>query len=133
MVTKNLLPYLFLAKKLHKIEMSLFTKLSKIWVWDPGSGKNLFRIPDPGPGVKMALDPGSATLRESLKSPKNKVAKYIVYKIVLCKIVYTESHKTHNKRIKFFVQVLIKDTKTGGTSGGRLLPVEEPQCPAKLL
>ncbi len=27
----------------------------KIWVWDPGSGKNLFRIPDPG--VKKATDP----------------------------------------------------------------------------
>jgi hypothetical protein len=40
--------------------------------------------------------------RESLKkAPKIKGAKYIVYKIVLCKIVYTESHKTHNKRIKF--------------------------------
>ncbi len=25
------------------------TKLSKIWVWDPGFGKNLFRIPDPDP------------------------------------------------------------------------------------
>ncbi len=24
-------------------------KLSKIWVWDPGSEKNLFRIPDPDP------------------------------------------------------------------------------------
>ncbi len=24
--------------------------------------KNLFRIPDPGPGVKKALDPGSTTL-----------------------------------------------------------------------
>jgi len=42
--------------KFHKI----VTKLSKIWVWDPGSGKNLFRIPDPG--VKKAPDPGSATL-----------------------------------------------------------------------
>jgi hypothetical protein len=30
-------------------------KLSKIWIWDPGSGKNLFRIPDPG--VKKAPDP----------------------------------------------------------------------------
>jgi hypothetical protein len=29
----------------HKI----VTKPSKIWVWDPGSGKNLFRIPDPDP------------------------------------------------------------------------------------
>ena len=26
----------------------IVTKPSKIWVWDPGSGKNLFRIPDPG-------------------------------------------------------------------------------------
>ncbi len=38
----------------------IVTKLSKVWVWDPGSGKNLFRIPDPG--VKKAPDPGSATL-----------------------------------------------------------------------
>jgi hypothetical protein len=37
----------------------IVTKLSKIWVWDPGSGKNLFRIPDPG--VKKALDPGSGS------------------------------------------------------------------------
>jgi hypothetical protein len=42
--------------------MELFTQkivtmLSKIWVWDPGSGKNLFRIPDPGD--KKAPDPGS--------------------------------------------------------------------------
>jgi hypothetical protein len=33
----------------------IVTKLSKIRVWDPGSGKNLFRIPDPG--VKKASDP----------------------------------------------------------------------------
>jgi hypothetical protein len=25
----------------------IVTKLSKIWIWDPGSGKNLFRIPRP--------------------------------------------------------------------------------------
>jgi hypothetical protein len=25
----------------------IVTKLLKIWLWDPGSGKNLFRIPDP--------------------------------------------------------------------------------------
>jgi hypothetical protein len=43
-----------------------FNMLSNIWVWDPGSeirdqgsGKNLFRIPDPG--VKKALDPGSGS------------------------------------------------------------------------
>jgi hypothetical protein len=29
------------------------------WSWDPGSGKNIFRIPDPG--VKKALDPGSGS------------------------------------------------------------------------
>jgi hypothetical protein len=33
---------------------------------DPGSGKNLFRIPDPG--VKKAPDPGSATLLGSLQA-----------------------------------------------------------------
>jgi hypothetical protein len=42
--------------------IELFTKkivkkLLKIWSWDPGSGKNLFRIPDPG--VKKAPDLGS--------------------------------------------------------------------------
>jgi len=39
---------------------TIVTKLSKIWVWDPGSGKKRFRIPDPG--VKKAPDPGSGTL-----------------------------------------------------------------------
>ncbi len=44
---------------------NIVTKLSKIWVWDPGSGKNLF----PDPGVKKAPDPGSgsATLLVSIK------------------------------------------------------------------
>ncbi len=48
----------------------IVTKLSKIWVWDPGSEirdpeKNLFRIPDPG--VKKAPDPesGSGTLTKT--------------------------------------------------------------------
>jgi hypothetical protein len=26
----------------------IVTKLSKLWVWDPGSGKNLFRVADLG-------------------------------------------------------------------------------------
>jgi hypothetical protein len=44
--------------------MELFTqknviKLSKIWVWDSGSGKNIFRIQNPG--VKKAPDPGSGS------------------------------------------------------------------------
>jgi hypothetical protein len=40
------------------------TKLSKIWVWDPGSeirdtryGKSLFRIPDPGVKKQWIQDP----------------------------------------------------------------------------
>jgi hypothetical protein len=37
-------------------------KLSKIKVSDPGSGKNIFREPNPGYGVEKASDPGSATL-----------------------------------------------------------------------
>jgi hypothetical protein len=45
-------------------------KLSKISVWDPGSGKNLFRIPDPGPRGQKGLgswipDPGSTALGDS--------------------------------------------------------------------
>ncbi len=31
----------------------IVTKLSKVWVWDPGSGKNLFRIPDPQHCLKV--------------------------------------------------------------------------------
>ncbi len=46
----------------------IVTMLSKIWVWDPGSGKKLFRIPDPG--VKKAPDPGSATLLFSVNTYK---------------------------------------------------------------
>ncbi len=100
-VKKNLLPYVtfFYSHKFNKIvnylmfEMlnkkiwanfqritgielftqKIVTRLSKICVWDPGSGirdpgsgKNLFRIPDPG--VKRAPDPGSgsATLQKRL-------------------------------------------------------------------
>ncbi len=43
----------------HTFTQKIVTMLSKIWVWDPGSGKNLFRIPDPG--VKKAPDPGSGS------------------------------------------------------------------------
>jgi hypothetical protein len=42
---------------IERFTQKIFTKFSKIWVWDPGSGKNLFRIqgskrrwiPDPDP------------------------------------------------------------------------------------
>jgi hypothetical protein len=40
----------------------IVTKVSKIWSWDPRSGIRKKPIPDPGPGVKKAPDPGSATL-----------------------------------------------------------------------
>jgi hypothetical protein len=50
------------------------TKPSKIWVWDPesgirdpGSGKNLFRIPDPG--AKKAPDPGSGSATLVISPP----------------------------------------------------------------
>jgi len=36
-------------------------KLLKIWSWDPGSGKNLFRIPDPGVKKHPIPDPGSGS------------------------------------------------------------------------
>ncbi len=46
------------------LTQKIVTKLSKIWVWDPGSGENLFRIPDAG--VKKAPDPGSWTLETDI-------------------------------------------------------------------
>jgi hypothetical protein len=81
----NVLSYLFVATNFTKLKIILFfranfqriielftqkivTKLSKIWVWDPGSGKNLSRIQGskrhriPDPEIKKAPDPGSATL-----------------------------------------------------------------------
>ncbi len=89
-VKTNLLSYFFCSHKFHISEnyfifemlkrkiwanfqriIELFTqksvtKLSKIWVWDPGSGKNLSGSRIPNPGVKKAPDPGSgsATLAE---------------------------------------------------------------------
>jgi hypothetical protein len=38
-----------------------FTKLSKIWVWNPRSGIRKKPIPDSDPGVKKAPDPGSGS------------------------------------------------------------------------
>jgi hypothetical protein len=86
---KNEFSFLFCSHKFHRIEnyfifgmmkkkiwanfqriIELFTtkivtKLSKVWVWDPGSAKNPFWIPDPG--VKKAPGPGSgsATLNKA--------------------------------------------------------------------
>jgi hypothetical protein len=56
---------------------------------DPVSGKNLFQIPDPGPGVKKAPDPGSgsATLLSSemallttLSLPNQHAAHFFIFK-----------------------------------------------------
>jgi hypothetical protein len=93
-VKKNLLSYLFLSHKFHNIvnyfifemlkkkisanfqrTIELFTQKLSLssknmglgsGIRDPGSGKNLFRIPDPR--VKKAPDPGSgsATLETGL-------------------------------------------------------------------
>ncbi len=68
LVKKNLLSYLFFGvinfKKLNyfifeMLKEKIWANFPKIWVWDPGSGKNLFRIPDPG--VKKTPDPGSGS------------------------------------------------------------------------
>jgi hypothetical protein len=70
-VKKKFVPTFFVATKRRKIFGAIYKKfielstkkivirLSKIWGWDPGSGKNLFRIPDPG--FKKALAPGSGS------------------------------------------------------------------------
>jgi hypothetical protein len=54
--------------------IELFTKkivkkLLKIWSWDPGSGKNLFRIPDPGSRGQKAPDPGSGSATLNFQLP----------------------------------------------------------------
>jgi hypothetical protein len=54
--------------------IELFTKkivkkLFKIWSWDPGSGKNPSRIPDPGVKKAPDLGSGSATLQRSVPDP----------------------------------------------------------------
>jgi hypothetical protein len=45
MLEKNLVQFSIIIEV---FTQKIVTKLSKIWVWDPGSGKNLFRIPNPG-------------------------------------------------------------------------------------
>jgi hypothetical protein len=45
----------------------IVTKLSKIWVWNPGSGKNLSQIPDQKRGQK-GTGSGSATPEPSIEN-----------------------------------------------------------------
>ncbi len=64
----------------------IVTKLSKIWIWDPESGKNLFWIPDPqhwslsskkygvgirypGSGLEPIPDPGPGANRHWIPDP----------------------------------------------------------------
>jgi hypothetical protein len=56
----------YFQKIVEVFTLKIFNMLSNIWVCDPGSEirnpgsrKNLFRIPDPG--VKKAPDPGSGS------------------------------------------------------------------------
>jgi hypothetical protein len=49
------------------LKKKTFPKLSKIWVWDPGS--EIRKKPIPDPGVKTAPDPGSGSA--TLRSGKN--------------------------------------------------------------
>jgi len=59
-----------LAKNIELFTQNLsLSSRKKIWVWDPGSGKNLFRIPDPDPGVKKAPDPGSGSATLNVLMP----------------------------------------------------------------
>jgi hypothetical protein len=44
----------------------IVTKLSVIWIWDAGSGKNLFRILDPGSGSATLLENLNVDLHMSL-------------------------------------------------------------------
>jgi hypothetical protein len=62
------------SKNYKTFYQKIVEKLLKIWSWDPGSGirdpgsgKNLFRIPDPGVKKHLIPDPksGSATLEIS--------------------------------------------------------------------
>jgi hypothetical protein len=41
----------------------IFTKLSKIWVWDPGS--EIRKKPIPDPGLKGQKGPGSGSAKKS--------------------------------------------------------------------
>jgi hypothetical protein len=79
----------------------IVTKPSKIWVWDPGSeiwdpgsGKNLFWISDPG--VKKAPDPGSRIrIRNTvskISTPVLNTSTYNIYSMeYICMMVLTKT------------------------------------------
>jgi hypothetical protein len=39
------------------LDLAISVSVLKIWSWDPGSGKNLFRIPEPGVKKHPIPDP----------------------------------------------------------------------------
>jgi hypothetical protein len=83
----------------------IVTQLSKIWMWDPGSGKNLFRIPDPG--VRKVPDPGSgsATLRGSL--PQSWIRILLISSLTFKMLVlnFSKIHLHHFSKIKSLKEV----------------------------
>ncbi len=67
----------------HKKALRLEVQVPVWRIRDPGSGKNLFRIPDPG--VKKAPDPGSATLPSSMLNDQD-CQRYYTRKLALCRV-----------------------------------------------
>jgi hypothetical protein len=97
---------LFIPKKL-----SLSSQIYGFW--DPRSGKNLFRIPDPG--VKKAPDPGSATLIET----RNNI--YCPYGHVP---FMTDTLLFQNKRLCVGLPELLARTLLGDVAGAPALVAE---------
>ncbi len=97
-----------LQRILELFTQKIVIKPSKIWVWDPGSGKNLFRIPDPG--VKKAPDPGtgSATLRIQVYRTKTV---YNICLVVYLVQLYCKSFLRHIFYRCFSAQLWLKKSK----------------------
>jgi hypothetical protein len=76
---------------------------------DPGSGKNLFRIPDLGPEVKKAPDPGSATLLDS-----NSIPGIDFYPLNPSKNLASGRRKGKRKGIERYLQAVGAERISGG-------------------
>ena len=108
MLKKKIWPYF--PRIIEVFTQKIVTKPSKIWVWDlgsgirdPGSGKNLFRVPDPG--VKKAPDPGSRIrIRNTASSNYHElVKKYGIFLLTRKKIQkYENDHFSGCFLILFF-------------------------------
>jgi hypothetical protein len=69
----------------------IVTRLSKIWGWDPRSGKNIFRIPDPG--VKKGT--GSQIPDPDPQHPKPTLELRLVFKERFGSVNYTGKVRYH--------------------------------------